>query len=271
MAITATHYRLFKSLPLPQGGSLLEIGEANWYGDIEPDFPVECSTLGNITGDSSRRRNLFEIAKAFYAATFAPSCLVAIDYNGTPIAMRLDLNQPLPGRHEASNKDCPGNNLHPRDEFVGFCCTCPTGQLDEPFDVVINHGTAEHIFNIAQVFRTMHDACADGGLMVHDAPFTGWIDHGFYCLQPTLFYDLAAANCYEVVRVAIHTIEGQQIIPLEGRDHVSKLAAAGTLPPNSMLFVALRKYGDKPFKIPTQGVYAGALSAAGKQAWERLR
>jgi ureidoglycolate hydrolase len=140
-----------------------------------------------------------------------------------------------------------------------------------PFDVIINHGTAEHIFNIAQVLMTMHDLCADGGLMVHDAPFTGWIDHGFYCLQPTLFYDLAAANCYEIVRVAIHEIQSQTIIPLEGRDHVASLAAAGKLPNNAMLFVALRKLTDRPFKIPTQGVYAGALSAAGKQAWENLR
>jgi SAM-dependent methyltransferase len=281
MAITATHYRLFKSLPLPQGGSLLEIGEANWYGDLEPDFPCD------LKGD------LHDIAKAFYDATFAPSRLMAIDWNGTPSALRVDLN-----------------DGHATAEAV----------RDGDFDVVINHGTAEHIFNIAQVFRTMHDACADGGLMVHDAPFTGWIDHGFYCLQPTLFYDLAAANNYEVVKVAIHTIEGQQIIPIEGRERWSPISngdqhavirspKAGHLPPamsqllkecndwvkawcpswemaeeiakdhnaksaipdNSMLFVALRKYGDSPFKIPAQGYYAGKLSDAGMRAWEDLR
>jgi SAM-dependent methyltransferase len=243
MAITATHYRLFKSLPLPQGGSLLEIGEANWYGDIHP------FDLCELTDDVDKLRDvncddLFAVAKLFYKLAFAPSRIVSIDQGGTASAIRHDLNYPVPH---------------------------VPGPLDDEFDVIINHGTAEHIFNIAQVLMTMHDLCADGGLMVHDAPFTGWIDHGFYCLNPTLFYDLAAANCYEVVKVAIHTVEGQQIIPLECRDHVSKLAAAGTLPPNSMLFVALRKLADRPFKIPTQGVYAGALSAAGKQAWERLR
>ena len=259
MAITATHYRLFKSLTLPQGGSLLEIGEANWYGDLDPhelvnlawenahvdEVPEETPDVVMQAASAAEGGDLFAIAKAFYAATFAPSLRVAIDYNGTPDALRLDLNE----------LKADGAAFVPLPEF----------------DVVINHGTAEHIFNIANVFRTMHDACADGGLMVHDAPFTGWIDHGFYCLQPTLFYDLAAANNYEVVKVAIHTIEGQQIIPLEGRDHVGKLAAAGAIPNNSMLFVALRKYGDAPFKIPTQGYYAGKLSEAGNNAWETLR
>jgi hypothetical protein len=277
MAITATHYRLFKSLPLPQGGSLLEIGEANWYGDVNPrlafltsphDREIEREAWEAIKGE-----DLFAIAKAFYKVTFAPSRLVAIDYNGTPSALRLDLNQPINSGHDESNENCPVNDPETfcNPATAGLPCCCSASLIGEPFDVVINHGTAEHIFNIAQVFRTMHDACADGGLMVHDAPFTGWIDHGFYCLQPTLFYDLAAANNYEVVRVAIHAIESQQIIPLEGRDHVAKLAAAGTLPPNSMLFVALRKYGDSPFKIPTQGYYAGKLSEAGKHAWETLR
>jgi hypothetical protein len=250
MAITATHYRLFKSLPLPQGGSLLEIGEANWYDAQELFDGCEGTEF-----DQYGNPNLHAIAKAFYAATFAPSRIVSIDQGGTSTAVRHDLNEPLTYHRDLVKHSPDGVPL----------------TSDEPFDVIINHGTAEHIFNIAQVFRTMHDACADGGLMVHDAPFTGWIDHGFYCLQPTLFYDLAAANCYEVVKVAIHAIEGQQIIPLECRDHVAQLATAGKLPNNSQLFVALRKLCDKPFKIPTQGVYAGALSAAGKQAWERLR
>lgn len=228
MAISANHYALLKSLPLPHGGSLLEIGEANWYGDILPDFP------------HPEGGNLFEIAKAMYAAVFAPSRMLAVDMNGTLEALRQDLNAPL--------------NLG-----------------GEQFDVVINHGTAEHIFNIAQVFRSIHDHCQPGGLMVHESPFTGWIDHGFFCLQPTLFYDLAAANCYEIVLVAVEDMAAKTHQRLESREHVITLAAAGQLPANSMLFVALRKLFDIPFRLPSQGVYSGRLSAAGNQAWRDLR
>lgn len=230
MAISGTHYRLLASIKdkLPSGGTLLEIGEANWYGDVAPDFP--CTNPGR----------LHDVAKDFYAHLFAPSRIVSIDANGTPAALRQDLNASL--------------------DLAG-----------ELFDISINHGTAEHVFNIAQVFRSMHVHTAKGGLMIHESPFTGWIDHGFYCLQPTLFYDLAAANAYEVVKISIEHIEGGTIIELEDRDHVARLAAAGKLPNNSMLFVVYRKLFDSPFKIPMQGYYARSLSESGMKAWGTMR
>jgi hypothetical protein len=107
--------------------------------------------------------------------------------------------------------------------------------------------------------------------MIHEAPFTGWIDHGFYCLHPTLFYDLAAANCYEIVLAAIESIESKTIIRLEGRDHVGDLARDGTLPNNAMLFVVYRKRGDMAFRVPMQGYYGGQLSERGNRAWEEMR
>jgi hypothetical protein len=259
MAISAPHYRLLKSLKpiLPVGGTLLEIGEANWYGDIEPDFPC---------GDTDP----FAIAKAFYAVTFAPSKIVSIDMGGTPAALRLDLNHPLPSGHDRTNRKCPGYagfEALRREGKEGFACACPGQPLGEPFDVSINHGTAEHIFNIAQVFRTMHDHTVDGGLMVHESPCTGWIDHGFYCLQPTLFYDLAAANCYEIVMVALEHIDSNWAHRLESRDELTRLE----VPNNSMLFVVFRKRGEGPFKIPMQGYYTRSLSEAGMKAWETRR
>lgn len=239
MSITAPHYRFLKSLKrsLPEGGSLLEIGEANWYGDILPDFQcleVDASACNYL---EYKRRKLFGIAKSCYASLFAPSRIVSVDMNGTPEALRHDLNYPLP--------------------------------MNELFDVVINHGTAEHVFNIAQVFRTMHDHCETGGLMIHDAPFHGWIDHGFYCLQPTLFYDLAAANNYEVVRVVIGAIGAESDICVESREQIHKLA--GKIPENALLLVALRKIIDRPFRIPMQGYYAQTISGEAQEAWRKNR
>jgi len=239
MAITAAHVKLFRSLPLPRGGSLLNIGEPNWYGDLPAGDALDCgdgTTLTVAIDDS----DLFAVAAMFYEATFSPSRVVSIDLHGTPAALQHDLNRPLP---------------------LG-------GQI---FDVVINHGTAEHVFNIVQVFRTMHECCTDGGLMVHESPFTGWIEHGFYNLQPTLFYDLAAANNYEIVLVAIETIEPPTIIRLESREHVSKLATADKLPNNAQLFVAYRKRGYGKFLVPIQGYYAQTLSEAGNRAWLAMR
>lgn len=223
MAISAVHYALLKEhAPLfARGGSLLEIGEANWYGDMDPR---------DIAPDAA---DLFAIAKVVYRSLFAPTIVEAVDINGTPNAMRQNLNAPL--------------------------------ELPRQYDVVINHGTAEHVFNIAQVFASMHDACKVGGYMVHESPFTGWRDHGFYTLQPTLFYDVAGANGYELASLSIAHIESRQIIRVASREHCHSLVRKA--PKDSILFVVMRKSGPEPFRVPMQGYYDGRLSEEGRKAW----
>lgn len=231
MAMSATHYDLLQRLSrfVPHGGAILEIGEANWYGDQPPEaFGI----------DAAGCETLFDVAKRAYAKLFAPRRVVSVDFNGTPRALRLDLNRPLP----------------------------PLGL----FDLVINHGTAEHVFDVAQVFASMHNACAVGGLMVHESPFTGWLDHGFYCFQPTLFYDLAAANGYDVLGMAVHEIKSRQIIDVPDRDAMTHLLAAG-VPHNAMLFVVLKKTHGLQFRLPVQGYYAQTIGAEASEAWETLR
>lgn len=230
MAISRTQHELLMRMQtlFPKGGTLLEIGEANWYGDMTPQ-----------EAGLPARESLFDVAKEFYKQLFEPSRIVSVDFNGSEQAWRCDLNAPLPS--------------------LGL------------FDIVINHGTAEHIFNIGQVFRSIHDACKVGGLMLHESPFTGWLDHGFYCLQPTLFYDLAAANGYEVVSVDIEDMAGKSTIPLWSRDHATEVMTMGQVPNNAMLFVVLRKVRDAAFLVPMQGYYTQSLSEAGQKAWEVLR
>lgn len=240
MAISAVHYQLYRELQphLPRGGTLLEIGEANWYGDLDPACLLGhgCDEQVQAAIDSG---NFFAIAKAFYHALFAPSRTVAVDKHGTENAWKCDLNKPLP----------------------------PLGT----FDVVINNGTAEHVFNIGQVFASIHNACKVGGLMIHDAPFTGWVDHGFFCLQPTLFYDLAAANGYEIVRVDVMQLTMRESGYISSREDIAEIVRRELLPGNAVLFVVLRKKTAEPFKVPMQGYYDGTLSDDGKRAWEAFR
>lgn len=258
MAISAPHFAALKKLAaageFAEGGRLLEIGEANWYGDISIEEITKLAEAMPI-GDA-RLRSLISLLKAtvigndwaswdavkgLYHVLFAPAAIVSIDLHGTPNATQWDLN---------------------KAEFLS------TGWN---YDILINHGTAEHIFNIANVFRLMHDACLVGGLMIHESPFTGWVDHGFYTLQPTLFYDLAAANGYDIRLMAIEHIESQLLLPVESREHFHALAKNGKIPNNAMLYVAMRKTADEPFKIPMQGVYAQTVSQQVQQAWRALR
>lgn len=254
MAISETHYRLLRELRerdlLPQGGRILEIGQANWYGDMDPrevliDFcrgkPIVADTRYGALEHAIARGDSFAVVDILYSLLMDPIAVVAIDADpSAPRAQHLDLN----------------THIH----------------FGEPtYNVSINHGTAEHIFNIANVFRVMHDATVEGGLMIHEAPFTGWVDHGFWNIQPATFWDVAAANGYEMVKVAIEHLASKSIIHVESREHILELRRRDQLPDNAMLWVAMRKGKCEAFKVPMQGVYAGTISESAGQAWRELR
>ena len=73
----------------------------------------------------------------------------------------------------------------------------------DSYDLVIDNGTGEHIFDQKSVFENMHDLCARGGLMLNILPFVNLLNHGFYNFHPTLFCDLATANDYRIKAIGI--------------------------------------------------------------------
>jgi hypothetical protein len=84
----------------------------------------------------------------------------------------------------------------------------------------LNNGTAEHVFNVGQLFKTMHERTKPLGLMLHDGPFTGWVNHGFYTFQPTLYLDLAAANDYELLAMFLMDWDAHNVEPIPNRQAI---------------------------------------------------
>jgi Methyltransferase domain len=70
------------------------------------------------------------------------------------------------------------------------------------FDVVTNFGTTEHVFNIGEAFRSIHQLTKPGGVSLHCVPCFAFINHGFYNIHPNLFVEMARANDYSVVDVS---------------------------------------------------------------------
>jgi hypothetical protein len=243
---------MFKQGLLPQNGTLLEFGEANWYGDMALDALI--ADVETLVADPDRRAQIvatirkagreedpddpFTIVKAVYAMLFNPSHVHAIDLHGSPQAFRHDLNAPVP--------------------------------LTEHYTCTINNGTAEHIFNVGQFFKTMHERTAPSGLMIHDAPFTGWINHGFYTLQPTLYMDVAMANDYEPVAMFLMDWHNHRVEPLPDRRAILAMIKTWAQAQGSTnLFVALRKPAeDRPFVMPFQGYYADTLPEDERAVWD---
>jgi hypothetical protein len=56
------------------------------------------------------------------------------------------------------------------------------------YDLVIDFGTLEHIYNVPQALWNMSAILKPGGEIVHSLPANGWIGHGFYQFSPELFY-----------------------------------------------------------------------------------
>lgn len=258
MAITIIDYFVFRKLkesgaigPTP---SVLELGEANWYGDIPTETLSEA--IEELAQDPESREQLhqrmvdvlcgesayksWDLAKVFYKLFLDYRTIKAIDFNGTPDALKLDLNQPV--------------------------------ALYEKFDVLINGGTAEHVFNVFQFFKTSHELTKPGGLMVHTMPFLGWLEHGFYNFNPTFFWDLALANNYAVLMLVYAEISPARMVQLGSRTQIVEMARSGSLGQNANLYAVFKKAtSESEFRVPIQGIYAGVLSKDMTEAWIRLR
>lgn len=71
------------------------------------------------------------------------------------------------------------------------------------FDVVIDCGTKEHVDGpLWRPFKNIHEACAVGGIMIHENPKTGnWPLHGQHYFTKKFFNQLAKGCGYELLEV----------------------------------------------------------------------
>jgi hypothetical protein len=157
--------------------------------------------------------------------------------------------------------------------------------ISERFDMITNFGTAEHIFNICEVFRSMHVLLREGGVQLHVMPVFGDVNHGFYNVHPTAYLDVAKANDYVIEdsryvdeidrRTTEHANRFEDDIDfdalpigrarLEAHLTLGAEIAANVLAiwkqrpdavPKDYAFVALRKLRDRPFRVPIQRLFA---------------
>jgi len=66
------------------------------------------------------------------------------------------------------------------------------------FDMVLDPGTLEHCFNVAQAIKNMAECVKEGGLILHQNPFLSG-NHGFYNFSPTFYSDFYTHNGFEVI------------------------------------------------------------------------
>jgi len=117
-------------------------------------------------------------------------------------------------------------------------------------DLVIDPGTLEHCFNIGIAALNAADAVKPNGYIFHDNPVS-MINHGFYMLCPTWYWDFYRDNGWSVVQKATDGNEIWKVHPTE-RAHAP--------PELSNLVIARRPGSSNPMKWPVQTKYKRMLS-----------
>lgn len=83
---------------------------------------------------------------------------------------------------------------------------------DGLFDAIVNHGTFEHIEGITgfyQAYKNVHDACKNGGIMIHETPKTGhWIGHGNHYTTEEFYKVLSEKMGYKILDLQEHFAMG---------------------------------------------------------------
>lgn len=128
------------------------------------------------------------------------------------------------------------------------------------YDLVLNGGTLEHCFDIANSLAAALTLVAADGLLVSISPMNNYVDHGFYQFSPTLFFDYANANRWSVVESAMIrlTLDGgrpscSDIYPLSP----GRLGTVGMLDGAAYLhYVVLQRNASSvTMKVPLQRYY----------------
>jgi len=70
--------------------------------------------------------------------------------------------------------------------------------LHGKYDVIFNGGTMEHVFHLPQVLSNIFAMLKPGGRVIHFAPSSNHVEHGFYMFSPTFFHDYYTANLWAI-------------------------------------------------------------------------
>jgi hypothetical protein len=249
MAISQIEFRFLaeahKRRCLTRGGSMLEFGEANTnrinankidvpsaIEQVMPPGPERDAMVARVRvlQGGGGLPNRYEEARLIYKALFDYTSYNAVDLlPPSQDRIQQNLNEPF--------------------------------DLDKRYDVCINNGTTEHVFNQANCYQAIHDHTRAGGIMVHWTPCIGWLNHGLFHVQPGFFFDLAHANQYAMPLACLATTENLYDLNPAGVNEETLNAHPDLR--NALACVVLRKAVDAPFRYPLQGKYSSLSQYAG--------
>ena len=75
--------------------------------------------------------------------------------------------------------------------------------LINKYNFIYDGGTLEHVFNLGNALKHLTRITKDRGVIFHCNPCNGYIDHGFFQISPTLYFDYYLTNNYKILYAGI--------------------------------------------------------------------
>lgn len=122
------------------------------------------------------------------------------------------------------------------------------------FDMVLDSGTLEHCFNIAQAFMNCLDACSTGGTIIHSNP-ASMTNHGFWDISLGAYRDFYE-NWNEKIVEACYIggeVDSRQVIPIAVEDMHKRFSLQTGLMNLVVVSVGRNGFPNNPW--PTQFKY----------------
>lgn len=131
--------------------------------------------------------------------------------------------------------------------------------LHNRYAMVLDAGTLEHCFNIAQAVVNMASVVAVGGLVMHGNPLNMY-NHGFYNLNPTFYHDFYGDNGFAIERLQA-VVDAVAVNPRVGE--LPAYGRFGGIPENTTMLVLARRKSLQALRHPVQMKYKNNPTLSG--------
>ena len=141
----------------------------------------------------------------------------------------------------------------------------PVGSAFGEFDLILDLGTLEHVFDVRQALWNLGDLCRAGGQVVHMSP-VNFLNHGFYNFTATLFsdyYEQAGWTQDDLFYALFPDLGGETT--LYARVEADKLAVV----PSGVYINVVARYRKQDVSvkpIASQNLYGGVYEAWNHQS-----
>lgn len=204
-----------------------------------PDILADVNVLGDIFGEEVRQKLVLhpraEQISAWHSANTTNKHIVESFHFFRLLGLELDVVDIVEAR---------GGEI-----IMNLNVPCPPVYHGR-YVLAIDAGTCEHCFNIAQAMINLSAMVADGGYIYQSNPLNA-MNHGFYNMNPTFYFDYYAKNGFDIqlFKIASRTKEYLTLVDVDPH-------APFACPPNSCSsIIVAKKLKTLPPEYPIQTKY----------------